>query len=66
MENKAIISTRGLKKSFDKLYGARPLRRTITNLIENPLSKKILENEFSNGSLIRISCKDDEIVFENA
>ncbi len=53
------------KKSFDKLYGARPLRRTITNLIENPLSKKILENEFSSGSLIRISCKDDEIIFEN-
>ncbi|MBE6664504.1 MAG: ATP-dependent Clp protease ATP-binding subunit [Ruminococcaceae bacterium] len=63
-ENEAIECL--AKKSFDKLYGARPLRRTITNLIENPLSKKILENEFSNGSLIRISCKDDEIVFENA
>ena len=54
------------KQSFDKLYGARPLRRTITNLIENPLSKKILKNEFPSGSLVRVSCKDDEIVFENA
>jgi len=31
---------------FDPLYGARPLRRSITNLIENPLSNFVLENSF--------------------
>ncbi|MBQ8546408.1 MAG: ATP-dependent Clp protease ATP-binding subunit [Clostridia bacterium] len=61
-ENEAIECL--AKKSYDKLYGARPLRRTIMSLIENPLSKKILENEVKNGSLVRVGCKDNEITLE--
>lgn len=59
-ENEAIDFL--ANKSYDKIYGARPLRRTIMTLIENPLSKKILEKEFSEGELVRVGCKDDEIV----
>ena len=49
-------------KSYDKIYGARPLRRTIMSLIENPLSKKILDNEINEGSSVLVKSDDDEIV----
>ena len=49
-------------KSYDKIYGARPIRRTIMSLVENPLSKKILENEIGEGSSIRVGCENEQIV----
>ena len=49
-------------KSFDSVYGARPLRRTIMSLIESPLSKKILNNEISKGDMVNVSCKDNELI----
>jgi ATP-dependent Clp protease ATP-binding subunit ClpA len=52
------------REGYDPIYGARPLRRAIQRLIENPLSKRILAGEFRAGSAIRIDLKDDEIVFE--
>ena len=52
------------KNGFNGIYGARPLRRNIVNLVENPLSKKILENEFSSGDNLKISYKDDNLVFQ--
>ena len=42
------------KDGKDKDYGARPIKRTIQNLIEDPLSKKILSNEIKSGDLIEI------------
>jgi ATP-dependent Clp protease ATP-binding subunit ClpC len=53
------------EKSFDKIYGARPLRRTIMNLIENPLSKKILEGEITKGSSVNIVLENDELIFSS-
>ena len=37
---------------FDPLYGARPLRRTIQRLVENPISSGILRREFREGDTI--------------
>ena len=48
------------EKSYDKIYGARPLRRTIMNLIETPLSKKILTNEFPKGSFVSIDVSQEK------
>jgi ATP-dependent Clp protease ATP-binding subunit ClpB len=48
---------------FDPTYGARPLKRSIQNLIENPLAKKILNGDFSAGSSISCTIKDGQIVF---
>ena len=48
---------------FDPTYGARPLKRSIQNLIENPLAKKILNGDFTAGSSISCSIKDGQIVF---
>jgi ATP-dependent Clp protease ATP-binding subunit ClpB len=36
-------------KGYDPVFGARPLKRTIQQLLENPLSQKILAGEFISG-----------------
>jgi ATP-dependent Clp protease ATP-binding subunit ClpC len=43
-----------VKKGFDPEFGARPLRRTISELIEDPLSEKILSGEFKSGDSVKI------------
>ncbi len=49
------------EKSFDKLYGARPLRRTITNMLENPLSKKIASGEIKKGDAVLVEYSGGEL-----
>ena len=51
------------QRGFNPIYGARPLKRTIRQLVENPLSKNILAQEFVSGDNIIIDVDDDEIVF---
>ena len=57
---KEIIAARGYNPS----YGARPLKRVIRQDIENPLSRKILEGEFSNNDKVIICLENDDIVFK--
>lgn len=59
---KEFIATRG----FNPVYGARPLKRVIRQLIENPLSKEILAQKFNRGDTIKIDVKDDEIEFSKS
>ncbi len=56
---KEFLATQG----FNPVYGARPLKRVIRQMVENPLSKKILSHEFSKGDNIRIDLGDDELIF---
>jgi ATP-dependent Clp protease ATP-binding subunit ClpB len=51
---------------WDPAYGARPLKRAIQRLVENPLALRLLEGEFADGDTIRIDARDGEIVFEKA
>jgi len=51
------------KEGYDPNFGARPLRRTIEKLIENPISEKILAGEFKEGDCIIVNAKDNKIVF---
>jgi ATP-dependent Clp protease ATP-binding subunit ClpC len=51
------------KDGFDPVFGARPLRRTIQRHVENPLSKKILEGEFSEGDRILVDVGPDGFSF---
>lgn len=53
-------------EGFDPAYGARPLRRTIQNLVQNPLAKLLLAGEFVDGDAVTVSAKDSEIVFERS
>jgi ATP-dependent Clp protease ATP-binding subunit ClpA len=39
-------------QGFDPLYGARPLRRTIQRMLDNPISSAILRGEFREGDTI--------------
>ena len=57
---KTLLATQG----FDASLGARPLRRTIQRLVEDPLSEKLLWKEFRAGQTIIVDAQDGEIVFD--
>jgi len=52
------------KVGFDPVYGARPLKRAIQHLLENPLAKAILEGRFGPKDVVRVDWKRDGMVFE--
>lgn len=52
------------QKGYNPVYGARPLKRVIRQLIENPLSKKILNGEITEHSLVKIECNGEELLIE--
>jgi ATP-dependent Clp protease ATP-binding subunit ClpB len=51
---------------WDPAYGARPLKRAIQRMLENPLALELLEGRFTEGDTIRADARDDELVFERA
>ena len=51
---------------WDPAYGARPLKRAIQRLVENPLALRLLEGDFADGDTIRVDAEDGEIRFEKA
>ena len=48
---------------YDPDFGARPLRRAIQKMIENPLAELILQGKYSDGETVHIDSKDGELVF---
>ncbi len=52
------------KAGFDPVFGARPLKRTIQQQLENPLSKAILEGKFGPKDTIKVGIKAGMFVFE--
>ena len=54
------------KQGADPVYGARPLRRAIQTLIEDPLSEELLQGLWHKGEIIRVDEKDGALVFEHA
>jgi len=59
---KELLASEG----FDPAFGARPLKRTIQRLIQDPLSMRILEGEFKEGDTVTADAKKGEIVFQKA
>ncbi|MCX5706258.1 MAG: ATP-dependent Clp protease ATP-binding subunit, partial [Candidatus Omnitrophica bacterium] len=53
-----------IEKGFDPVFGARPLKRTIQRFLEDPLASDIISKKFKDGSKIRISRKNEELIFE--
>ncbi len=49
---------------WDPAYGARPLKRAIQRLVENPLALRLLEGDFADGDTVRVDAEDGEIRFE--
>jgi ATP-dependent Clp protease ATP-binding subunit ClpB len=61
-EAKRLIADRG----FDPAFGARPLKRTIQSMLQNPLSKKILAGEVKEGDRILVTRSGDELAMTTA
>jgi ATP-dependent Clp protease ATP-binding subunit ClpB len=51
---------------WDPAYGARPLKRALQRLVENPLAKALLEGQFSDGDTVLVDAADGELRFERA
>jgi ATP-dependent Clp protease ATP-binding subunit ClpB len=51
---------------WDPTYGARPLKRALQRLVENPLALRLLEGEFAEGDTVRVDARNGELVFDKA
>jgi ATP-dependent Clp protease ATP-binding subunit ClpB len=61
-EAKAVVAEAG----WDPTYGARPLKRALQRMVENPLALRLLEGQFAEGDTVRVDAKDGELVFTRA
>jgi ATP-dependent Clp protease ATP-binding subunit ClpB len=61
-EAKQVLAEAG----WDPVYGARPLKRALQRLLENPLAERLLQGEFAEGDTIRVDAQDGELAFERA
>ena len=52
------------EKGYDRVYGARPLKRAIQQYIENPLAMELLKGSFGEGTRLRAEREGDRIVFK--
>ncbi len=51
------------REGYDPVYGARPLKRTIQRLVQDPLALKLLAGEFTGGDTVVADARGGEIVF---
>ncbi len=58
-EAKALL----VKKGYDPVYGARPLRRAIQKMVEDQLSEEMLKGDIKPGSNVIIDTEDDKLIF---
>jgi ATP-dependent Clp protease ATP-binding subunit ClpB len=59
-EAKALIASEG----YDPVYGARPLKRVIQRLLQNPIALELLEGNFHEGDTIRVERDGEVLRFE--
>ena len=59
---KAVLAREG----YDPTFGARPLKRTIQRLVQDPLALKLLEGEFSEGDTVVVDAAGEALVFRRA
>ncbi|MDT4965853.1 MAG: ATP-dependent Clp protease ATP-binding subunit ClpB [Acidobacteriota bacterium] len=52
------------REGYDPQYGARPLRRAIQTLVQNPLAVKLLRGEITPGQTITVSADGDQMTFK--
>jgi ATP-dependent Clp protease ATP-binding subunit ClpC len=55
-----------IEEGFDPTYGARPLRRAVQKLLEDPLSEEILRGKLSSGMTVMITREGERLKFESA
>jgi ATP-dependent Clp protease ATP-binding subunit ClpB len=52
-----------VEEGYDPVYGARPLKRAIQSLIQNPLAVSLLKGEIGAGQTVRVSAENGEMKF---
>jgi ATP-dependent Clp protease ATP-binding subunit ClpA len=52
------------REGYDPAYGARPLKRAIQTLIQNPLAVKLLNGEVTPGQTLNVSAAGDQMKFQ--
>ncbi|MFH0855549.1 MAG: ATP-dependent Clp protease ATP-binding subunit [Candidatus Omnitrophota bacterium] len=52
-----------IDRGFDLVFGARPLKRTIQRFLEDPLASEIISKKFKDGSVVKVTCKNNELIF---
>ncbi|MBW9145490.1 ATP-dependent chaperone ClpB [Clostridium sp. CM027] len=52
------------EEGYDPIYGARPLKRYIENVLETSIAKKIIRGDINDGSIIGVDAKDNQIIIE--
>jgi ATP-dependent Clp protease ATP-binding subunit ClpC len=52
-----------VEKGYDATMGARPLRRALQRMVEDPLSERILWKEYRAGDTIIVDAENNEITF---
>src|SRR5437868_11697114 len=55
-----LLATRG----WDPVYGARPLKRAIQRMVQDPLAMMLLEGRFSDGDTVEVDASKDELIFK--
>lgn len=55
-----------IKDGYEPKYGARPLRRAVQHLLENPLSNDLIAGKFKEGDTVISDVKEDKITFEKS
>jgi ATP-dependent Clp protease ATP-binding subunit ClpB len=61
-EAKALLARDG----YDPAFGARPLKRAIQRMVQNPLAMAVLSGQFTDGDKVRAVVKGDALAFEKA
>ena len=51
------------ERGFDPVYGARPLKRTVQQMVLDPLARRLLEHELREGAHVRVDAAGDDLVF---
>ena len=51
------------ERGWDPVYGARPLKRAIQRLVQDPLAMMLLECKFAEGDVVEVDAADGEVTF---
>ena len=55
-----------IERGFDKIFGARPLKRTIQRFLEDPLAEEIIKGNYKNGANVKVAAKADHLEFSSS
>ncbi|RMA78384.1 ATP-dependent chaperone ClpB [Umboniibacter marinipuniceus] len=65
IELSAAAMSKIVDAGYDPVYGARPLKRAVQQLVENQLAERILRGDFLPGDVIYTTVENDQLVFSN-